>query len=79
VSIETEMPLKQADPYSINKSRRKLQSPVAYLIERELFVVQFQGLIVIHTIVGLAAPLFDWAANRAAHCPRSLSIAFGAS
>lgn len=58
VGIETETPLKQADRNSTNKTGRKLKSPLAYLIERELFVVQFQGLIVIHTtdeIEGLQA------------------------
>jgi hypothetical protein len=61
VSIETEMPLKQVDPNSSNKTGRKPKSPLAYLVERELFVVQFQGLIVIHTtdeIEGLQAAVY---------------------
>lgn len=58
MSTETEVPLKQVDRNSTDKTGRRLKSPAAYLIERELFVVQFQGLIVIDTadeIEGLQA------------------------
>jgi hypothetical protein len=58
VSTETEVPLKQVNRNSTDKTGRKLKPRVAHLIERELFVVQFQGLIVIDTaaeIEGLQA------------------------
>jgi protein MpaA len=57
-SFETKTAFKQADHDTTNKTGRKLEFPVAYLIERELFVAQFQGLIVIHAteeIEGLQA------------------------
>ncbi len=49
VSFETETPFTQSGGYLVNEIWRKTNSPEAYLIERELFAVQFQGLIVIHT------------------------------
>ena len=60
-SLETGTPFKQADHSLIHETGRKLKSPVAYLIERELFVVQFHGLIVIHIadeIEGLQAAVY---------------------
>jgi len=61
VSFETETPFTQSGCNLINEIGRKVKSPEAYLIERELFVVQFQGLIVIHTaeeIEGLQAGVY---------------------
>ncbi|MBV9673494.1 MAG: hypothetical protein JO076_11815 [Verrucomicrobia bacterium] len=58
VSDETKTLCKPRDHNSINATARKLKCPEASLIERELFVVQFQGLIVIQTtdeIKGLQA------------------------
>jgi hypothetical protein len=57
-SLEIELPFKQAHR---NETGRRWKSPAAYLIEREHFVVKFQGLIVIHTtdqIEGLQAAVY---------------------
>ncbi len=48
VSFENVTPFTQSGRYLINEKGSKMNSPEAYLIERELFVVQFHGLIVIH-------------------------------
>jgi len=59
--FETETPFKQAGRSLINEIGRKEKSPEAYLIERELFVVQFHGVIVIHAadeIEGLQAAVY---------------------
>jgi hypothetical protein len=59
-SLEIELPFKQAHR---NETGRRWKSPAAYLIEREHFVVQFQGLIVIHTtdqIEGLQAAVYGF-------------------
>jgi len=60
-SFETETPFKQAGRSLINEIGRKEKSPEAYLLERELFVVQFHGVIVIHAadeIEGLQAAVY---------------------
>jgi hypothetical protein len=57
-SLKIESPFQQVER---NETSRRLKSPAAYLIEREHFVVQFQGLIVIHTtdqIEGLQATVY---------------------
>ncbi len=57
-SLESGLPCKQAGR---NETGRRLKSPAACLIEREHFVVQFQGLIVIHStdqIEGLQAAVY---------------------
>ena len=60
-SFETEARFIQLGRNVINENGRKMKSLEAYLIERELFVVQFQGLIVIHIsdeIKGLQAVVY---------------------
>ena len=57
-SFETQPPFQQGGRSLINEIGRKEKPPEAYLIERELFVLQFHGLIVIHAadeIEGLQA------------------------
>jgi hypothetical protein len=57
-SLEIGLPCKQADRH---ETGRRSKYPAAYLIEREHFVAQFQGLIVIHTtdqIEGLQAAVY---------------------
>ena len=49
-SDTTGTPRKQTDGNALNEAGRKAKSPEAYLIEREIFVVQFHGLVVIHAI-----------------------------
>jgi hypothetical protein len=50
LSYTTGVPRKQTDrSVVVNEAGRKVMSPEAYLIEREIFVVQFHGLVVIHT------------------------------
>jgi protein MpaA len=60
-SYETEARFTQLGRNVINENGRKMKSLEAYLIERELFVFQFQGLIVIHIsdeIEGLQAVVY---------------------
>jgi protein MpaA len=49
LSSTTGAPRKQTDRSVGNEPGRKVKFPEAYLIEREIFVVQFHGLVVIHT------------------------------
>jgi hypothetical protein len=48
-SYTTGIPCKRTDRKGAHENGRKVKSPEAYLIERETFVVQFHGLVVIHT------------------------------
>jgi protein MpaA len=60
-TFETEARFTQLGRTSSMKKGRKMKSLEAYLIERELYVVQFQGLIVIHIsdeIEGLQAVVY---------------------
>jgi len=59
-SFETKTPFTESGRYLVNEIWRKTNSPEAYLIERELFVVQFQGLIVIHTADEVRIPSSGW-------------------
>jgi hypothetical protein len=49
LSDRTGAPGKQADHPVVNENGRKVKFPEAFLIEREIFVVQFHGLVVIHS------------------------------
>jgi hypothetical protein len=49
LSYTTGAPRKQTDRSVVNEAGGKAKFPQAYLIEREIFVVQFHGLVVIHT------------------------------
>ncbi len=49
LSYTTGAPRKQMDRSVANETGRRVKFPEAYLIEREIFVVQFHGLVVIHT------------------------------
>jgi hypothetical protein len=72
VSFEAETPFTQSAGFLMKEIRHKIKSPEAYLIERELFVVQFQGVIVIHTgdeIEGLQAGVYGANLNDALVSP----------
>jgi hypothetical protein len=49
LSYTTEARRKQTDRTVVNENGRKVKFPEAELIEREIFVVQFHGLVIIHT------------------------------
>jgi protein MpaA len=49
LSYTTGAPRKQTDRTVANETGRKLRFPEAELIEREIFVVQFHGVVIIHT------------------------------
>jgi murein peptide amidase A len=49
LSYTTGTPRKPTDHTVANETGRKAKFPEAYLIEREIFVVQFHGLVIIHT------------------------------
>jgi hypothetical protein len=53
--FESEAPLAQSGRFLIDQSGRMTNSSEAYLIERELSVVQFHGLVVIHVVDNINA------------------------
>jgi protein MpaA len=68
----SEAPRKQTDRTVVNETGRKVKFPEVELIEREIFVVQFHGLVIIHTTdepEGLQAAVYGANLHRALVSP----------